>query len=167
MSVTRQYHRTVAAERALELAPCDLGELAREVVERYDAQAESAGVEIRLRAAKVMGCWDRMRIDQVITNLVGNALKYGEGKPVEVSVGERDGVALLTVEDRGVGIAPESQDRIFERFERAANTQPVSGLGLGLWIAKRMVDAHGGSITVASALGAGAKFAVTLPRAPP
>jgi PAS domain S-box-containing protein len=156
--------RITAGRLVLDLAACDLGEVAREVVDRFESQADTVGSELRLRAGNVVGCWDRMRIDQVITNLVSNALKYGAGKPVEVTVDEREGAAVLVVRDHGVGIAPESQDRIFDRFERAANTYPVSGLGLGLWIAKRMVEAHGGKITVESAPGAGATFTVTLPR---
>ena len=155
--------RITAGRLVLDLAACDVGELAREVVERFESQADTVD-ELRLRAGSVVGCWDRMRIDQVITNLVSNALKYGAGKPVEVTVDERDGAAVLVVSDQGVGIAPESQDRIFDRFERAANTYPVSGLGLGLWIAKRMVEAHAGKIIVESSPGAGATFTVTLPR---
>jgi signal transduction histidine kinase len=156
--------RITAGKLVLDLATCDLGDLAREVVERFESQADTVGSELRLHAGRLAGCWDRMRIDQVITNLVSNALKYGAGKPVEVTVDERDGAAVLVVRDQGVGIAPESQDRIFDRFERAANTYPVSGLGLGLWIAKRLVEAHGGKITVKSAPAAGATFTVTLPR---
>ena len=159
--------RITAGKLVLELTPCDLGELAREVVERFEAQAASAGSELRLRTREVVGRWDRARIDQVVTNLVSNAIKYGNGQPVEVAVGERDGVAVLVVSDHGVGIVPESHARIFERFERAANNSAASGLGLGLWIARRMVQAHGGDIAVESAPGAGATFTVTLPRSPP
>ena len=156
--------RITAGRLVLELAPCDLGELTREVAARFEAQAESTGTELRVRTHEVVGSWDRMRIDQVITNLVSNAIKYGNGEPVEVSLDERDGAVLLVVRDHGIGISPESHERIFERFERAANTRPIAGLGLGLWIAKQMVKAHHGDISVVSAPGAGSTFTVTLPR---
>ena len=115
----------------------------------------------------MVGSWDRTRIDQIVTNLLGNAIKYGGGKPVEVAVERRDGSAVLVVRDQGIGIAAESHARIFEWFERAANTKPASGLGLGLWIAQRMAEAHGGRIAVDSAPGAGSTFTVTLPVAAP
>jgi signal transduction histidine kinase len=148
----------------LDVAECDLADVTREVVDRFESQAESAGTELRVRAGSAVGRWDRLRMDQVITNLVGNALKYGNGQPVEVTIDERDGAAVLEVRDHGIGISPENQDRIFERFERARNTGLVSGLGLGLWIARSLVEAHGGRIAADSAPGAGATFTVTLPR---
>ena len=151
----------------LDVSEFDLAELVREGVERFEPQAQSVGTEIGVRTRAVIGCWDRMRLDQVVTNLVSNAIKYGDGRPVEVTLDERNGNALIVVRDHGIGISRESQDRIFERFERAANTSVVSGLGLGLWIAKRLVEAHGGQIAVESDLGAGATFTVTLPRVTP
>jgi PAS domain S-box-containing protein len=159
--------RITAGKLVLDLSRWDLAELTREVVERFESQAASTGSELTLHASKAEGCWDRTRIDQVVTNLIGNALKYGSGKPVHVTVDEHDRAAWLVVRDQGVGISPESQARIFERFERAANARPAAGLGLGLWIAKQMVDAHGGHITVVSAPGEGSTFTVTLPRTRP
>ena len=159
--------RVTAGRLVLELAEFDLAEVAREVAERFESQAESAGSELRLRTRQVLGRWDRTRIDQVLTNLVSNAIKYGNGQPVEVTLEEREATALLTVRDHGMGISPENQQIIFERFERGRDTSMVSGLGLGLWIAKRMVEAHGGAIAVESAAGAGATFTVALPKAPP
>jgi signal transduction histidine kinase len=105
-----------------------------------------------------------MRLDQVVTNLVANAVKYGNRRPVELEVGVRGEEAFLRVRDHGIGIAPESLRLIFERFERAPNAGAVQGLGLGLWIARKMVAAHGGTITVESTLGVGSTFTVTLPR---
>jgi signal transduction histidine kinase len=115
----------------------------------------------------VLGAWDRTRLDQVITNLVGNAIKYGNRRPVEVEVDDQDGAAVLIVRDRGIGIEPESVPRLFERFERGTNTAGFRGLGLGLWIAKKMVEAHRGQIVVESVSNAGSTFTVTLPRALP
>jgi len=151
---------------SLDLASVDLAEVAREVVERFRAEAEAAGTELHLRGRGVQGRWDRLRLDQVVTNLVGNAIKYGNRRPVEVEVEGRDGAAVLVVRDRGIGIPPEGQARIFERFERGANAGGIKGLGLGLWIARKLVEAHGGEITVQSALGAGSTFVVSLPGVP-
>jgi signal transduction histidine kinase len=110
------------------------------------------------------GHWDRLRLEQVISNLLSNAAKYGAGHPVEVAV-EADGErARLREKDGGIGIAPEDQARIFERFERASGVGHIHGLGLGLWITRQIVEAHGGSIRVESAVGQGSTFVVELPR---
>jgi signal transduction histidine kinase len=98
---------------------------------------------------------------------VSNAIKYGSRRPVEVEVEERDGAGVLVVRDLGIGIQAESLRRLFDRFERGPNAATFQGLGLGLWIAKKMVDAHGGEITVVSAPGAGSTFTVSIPRSPP
>ena len=157
----------------LTLERVDLVTLAREVTERFADQLARDNTPLTLEAeGSVVGTWDRSRLDQVLTNLLGNALKYGRGKPISVTVavaagksGGRDR-ALLTVRDGGIGIAPEDQARIFERYERAAPTHHFGGLGLGLWIARRMVEALGGELMVSSSVGAGATFTVTLPLEP-
>jgi CheY-like chemotaxis protein len=99
-----------------------------------------------------------------LTNLVANAVKYGEGKPIEIEVGERDGSALVAVSDHGCGIAAEDQARIFERFERLFSIRHYGGFGLGLWIARQIVDAHGGQIEVTSSPGEGSTFRLILPK---
>ena len=143
----------------------DLGELTHEVVARFADVAASAGCDLTVETrGALVGLWDRERLDQVLTNLIGNALKYGRGKPVVVSCAERDDDAQIVVRDQGIGIAPEDQARIFDRFERA-HAGEQSGLGLGLWIVREIVTAHGGMVKVKSALGAGTEIAVTLPRA--
>ena len=111
----------------------------------------------------VVGRWDRERIEQAIENLVANALKYGQGKPVEIYLRTEGGEVVLQVTDHGVGIDDEHQKRIFDRFERAVSTRDFGGLGLGLWIARRVVEASGGRIAVCSAPGEGAVFTVRLP----
>jgi signal transduction histidine kinase len=119
-------------------------------------------------ASGIFATCDRQRIEQVVSNLVTNAIRYGEGKPLDVAL-SCDGVrAKLEVRDRGIGIAPRDQQRIFQAFERAvtAATAP-SGLGLGLHIVSQIVLAHGGTVSVESAPGAGSTFAVVLPVAPP
>ncbi|MGZ3456174.1 MAG: MEDS domain-containing protein [Polyangiales bacterium] len=109
------------------------------------------------------GSFDRMRLEQVLTNLVSNAARYGRRQPIEIDL-SRDGEhAVIAIRDQGIGIAPCDQARIFERFERAVAVDRFGGLGLGLWISSKIVDAHGGSIGVASELGMGACFTVRLP----
>jgi signal transduction histidine kinase len=109
------------------------------------------------------GVWDRTRLEQVVTNLVTNAARYGHGKPIDITVAADARSVRLVVRDHGIGIAPEDQRRIFERFERAASRN-FGGLGLGLYIARQIVEAHGGSIHVSSELGVGSSFTVELPR---
>jgi signal transduction histidine kinase len=145
----------------------DLAEVALEVVDRHRPEARIAGATLILEdRARPVGCWDPGRLDQVLTNLVGNALKYGGGARIEVVVDRTDGEALLTVADDGPGIAPEDQARIFEPFERVKDSGRKQGLGLGLFIVRRIVEGHGGRIELQSAPGAGARFTVRLPVGP-
>jgi PAS domain S-box-containing protein len=150
----------------LEPSSVDLVALSAEVVDRFRAEAASAGVEVVLAApvGEVAGSWDTFRLDQVITNLVSNAIKYGAGHPIAVEVTATNGVARLKVQDRGIGIAPEHQERIFNRFERMTSAHSYGGLGLGLYIANQIVEAHGGTIRVDSTPGEGSTFTVVLPR---
>jgi PAS domain S-box-containing protein len=149
---------------SLEREAVDLSELAREVVMRNSEPAALAGSPLRLDAPRpVQGNWDPGRIEQIADALIANALKYGRGRPIEIRV-EADGiVARLVVRDQGIGIAKEDQARIFERFERAASARHYGGLGLGLWIVRQVVEAHGGRIGVASEPGQGSTFTVELP----
>jgi len=153
--------------RKLHMQPesFDLGDLVREVCDRYADEARQAGCKIAVSApAGIVGLWDRSRIDQVVTNLMSNAVKYGRGEPIDVGLTADDETATVTVTDRGIGIAASDQARIFEQFERAVPTQNYGGLGLGLFISRQIVEAHGGSIAVDSKAGEGAAFRVALPR---
>jgi signal transduction histidine kinase len=107
--------------------------------------------------------WDRLRIDQAITNLLTNALKYGDRQPVELRIESVGELVRVSVQDRGIGIAPEDLERIFGRFERAVSSRKISGLGLGLYITRQIVEAHGGQIRVESRLGEGSRFTLELP----
>lgn len=143
----------------------DLGEIAREVVERLQALAARGGSELALRCAgPVLGAWDRLAIERVLANLVTNAIKFGAARPVEVRIGSEGADAVMYVEDHGIGIAPRDIDRIFAQFERAVSSRHFAGLGLGLYVTRQLVQAHGGTITVASQPGSGATFTVRLPR---
>jgi PAS domain S-box-containing protein len=156
--------RISGAGLALERERVDLAALARDVVAEFEEPVARAGGTIAVRAdAPVVGVWDAARLEQIVTNLLTNALKYGLGRPVEIAV-ERDGAtARLTVTDHGIGIASEHQGRIFDRFERVVSSRNYGGFGLGLWIVRKILDAHGGSIRVESAPGLGATFVVELP----
>lgn len=150
----------------LDVTTLDLVETVREVAQRLAVQARASGVEPRLElpAEPVILFGDRLRLEQVVSNLLTNAFKYGNSRPVHVRVEEREDSVVLTVRDEGVGIAPGDQARIFNRFERAAGASEADGLGLGLYIVMEIVTAHGGSITVDSAPGQGSTFQVLLPR---
>jgi signal transduction histidine kinase len=142
----------------------DLGPLAREVAARFVELAERSSAELEVVAqAPAIAHLDRNRIDQVITNLISNAIKYGGATPIQVRVDAADGKVRLEVRDSGPGIASVDHRRIFERFERAATDVNQTGMGLGLWISEQIVAAHRGAISVDSALGAGARFVVELP----
>ncbi|MFT3916520.1 MAG: CHASE domain-containing protein [Anaeromyxobacteraceae bacterium] len=159
--------RIQAGRLDLEPELVDLGELAREVVVRHGEEAERAHVTLRLDAPEpVIGRWDRLRLEQVVTNLVTNALKYGRGHPVDVRARGAGDRAVLEVRDRGIGIALDDQPRIFERFERAVSDRHYGGFGLGLWIVREVVGAMGGQIRLQSAPGEGSTFTVELRRAP-
>jgi PAS domain S-box-containing protein len=144
----------------LEVQTVDLAELARDAASHFDVGEGPIEVDA---AAPVIGRWDRVRMEGVISNLLSNAAKYGPGKPIRVRVRAEGGKAILTVRDEGIGIAEVDQARIFERFERAVSTRNYGGLGLGLWIANEIVRAHNGEITVESSPGQGAAFTVLLP----
>jgi signal transduction histidine kinase len=147
-------------------APFDLAASAQIVVEAIQEQAKAAGVQVTLAAPPALPVdGDEFRIEQVITNLLTNALRYGGGKPVAVTVGERpdEREAFVSVRDQGMGIAPADQERIFEQFERTEGAAQVAGLGLGLYIARQIAQAHQGRLEVRSAPGEGAEFILSLP----
>jgi len=153
-----------AGRLRLRVDPVELVELVHEILARLEGQLAQAKCRVELRAEEdIVGHWDRSRLDQVIVNLLSNAMKYGAGKPIEIDLSGGASGARLCVRDHGIGIAPEDQSRIFERFERAVSARQYAGLGMGLWIVRKIVAAHGGSIRVDSRPGAGASFTVELP----
>ena len=155
--------RIGAGKLEMERDPVDLGVLVAGVIERLEEEIRRQGCAVTVEVGKVPGHWDAMRLEQVVSNLVGNAIKYGAGQPVEVSLTRQAGVARLSIRDHGIGIPPEAMSRLFGRFERAVSAREFGGLGLGLYIARQIVEAHGGTIVVNSALGKGATFTVELP----
>jgi signal transduction histidine kinase/CheY-like chemotaxis protein len=156
--------RIAAGRLEIRLEEVDVARVVRDVITRFGPQFSLAGSILTLKAdSPIIAKLDRLRIEQVITNLVSNTLKYGRGKPVEVLVEEFDHKCRIVVSDHGIGIAPEHKTRIFERFERAAASRNYGGLGLGLYIVKQIVDGLCGTVYVESNLGAGSTFTVELP----
>jgi len=148
----------------LSREPLDLAVVVAECVARLRDRIEARGVHVSVVAAPVTGEWDRHRLDSVVNNLLDNALKYGEGRPVEVRVEATGEAARLSVRDQGLGIAREHQQRIFDRFERVVGERAFEGLGVGLWLVRAVAEAHGGTIQVESRPGQGSTFVVVLPR---
>jgi PAS domain S-box-containing protein len=144
--------------------PVDLVGVVDDVLVRLAASIERAHCTVELDAnGPVVGHWDRSSLDHVVTNLLSNALKYGAGKPIDIRVEMRSSVARLVIRDRGIGIAEQDLDRIFERFERAASVRHYGGFGVGLYLVRRIVEAHGGTVSASSAPDQGATFVVELP----
>jgi len=141
-----------------------LTELVVNLGEGWPEQIAAAGSAVTLQAkTPVIGVWDEFRIEQVVANLLTNALRYGAHKPIELRVYSEAGEARVEVRDHGIGISAENQKRIFQQFERVAASHAVAGLGLGLFISDQIVAAHGGRISVESEEGAGSMFRVSLP----
>lgn len=152
----------------LHLLPqtADLAQLVSDVVARTRSETPEARSRISIETrGPIMGEWDPVRIDQIVTNLLSNAVKYGEGKPIAVVV-EADaerGLARIIVQDHGMGIPTQMREKIFDRFERACSGAQISGLGLGLYIVRQIVEAQVGSIRLESEVGKGSTFTVELP----
>jgi signal transduction histidine kinase len=160
--------RIETGQLPLDLGDVELGAIVRDVVERFEVDLSRAGCPVAIQGdGAISGRWDRSRIDQVVTNLLSNAVKFGAGKPIEILFGEQAGTAWLTVRDHGIGIEKAQQAPVFERFARAVSTENYGGLGLGLYISRRVVEAHGGRLRVDSQPGSGSSFTVELPRAEP
>jgi len=154
------------AAGTLRLTPeiFDLVDATREVMERLRDSATNAGCELSLESAvSVRGSWDRLRIEQVLTNLIANAIKYAAGKPIVVSVAREEDAAVLRVRDHGPGIPNQELSRIFERFARVSSMRDNAGMGLGLYVARQIVKAHDGAIEASNMPEGGACFTVRLP----
>ena len=156
--------RIRSGKLSVEREEFDLCELVNESIERLKSQFSGKEIPELSGETKVIGSWDKFRIEQVVTNLFTNAIRYGDGKPVKVEIKNLKDSIILTVTDQGIGIEKEAHTKIFDRFERAINANEVSGLGLGLFITKQIVVAHGGKIWVESEVGLGSTFFVELPK---
>jgi signal transduction histidine kinase len=152
----------------LALSRFDVNDLVRDSVERLASELESTGCRpVLTLGPPALGDWDRVRLEQVLVNLLSNAMKYAPGKPLAISASSDAETVWIRVKDQGPGVAPQDRESIFRRFERssASTTGYVQGLGLGLYVARQIIDTHGGGITVESEPGVGSTFIVRLPRA--
>jgi signal transduction histidine kinase len=149
----------------LELERVDLREVVNEVAAGFEREAATARSTLHVDAPEpVVGTWDRLRLSQIVANLTSNAIRYGAGKPIEIRLSADPERATLEVADHGIGIAPEDHERVFQRFERAAQRRRTGGFGIGLWIVRESCRAMGGSVELESAPNQGARFRVSLPR---
>jgi signal transduction histidine kinase len=149
----------------LQLEELELVEaIERVVAEVRQRSSEASAAVIQIEADEpIVGRWDRLRVEQVIDNLVSNAIKYGQGQPIHIRVERAGDDAVIEVQDGGIGVPPEDHDRVFGRFERAVSVRNYGGLGVGLFIARQFIERMGGSIALRSEPGQGATFTVALP----
>jgi signal transduction histidine kinase len=160
--------RIRGGQLSLARLPVDLAALTRGVLDDYGDLLAAAGCQLEARLSPVTGVWDGGRLEQVLTNLLGNVMKFGAGQPVRVTVeAEGTGAARWIVQDGGPGISEAALATLFQPFARGTASLSWGGLGLGLYISKAIVEAHGGSISVESTAGRGATFTVRLPLVPP
>lgn len=142
----------------------DLDAVVSDVLEEFSTRIQREGYELTYaKQESIVGQWDKIRIQQAVSNLISNAIKYGNRKPIEVSIKKDDKQALIVVTDHGIGIPKEQHEKIFGLFERAVSPTEYRGLGVGLYITKQIVKAHGGSISVSSKVGKGTTFTIKLP----
>lgn len=156
--------RITAGRFTLAPKPTDLRTVVQSSVEQLRDVVERSGSKLTVTDGHpVIGSVDAKALEAVVINLITNAVKYGKGKPIEIAVGCNAEHALVEIRDYGMGVAEHDQQRIFERFERAAPSQHYGGLGIGLWIARNVVEAHGGTIAVSSRPDQGSTFVIQLP----
>jgi two-component system, OmpR family, sensor kinase len=159
--------RITSGKLHLDLVPVNLSRVIDEVLDELSPTARLAGCKIATGvAADVIGLWDQLAIEEIVENLVSNAIKYGAGQPIDVTLARDEAAAWLVVRDRGIGISEEDQARLFGRFERAVAQRRQGGFGIGLWLVRQLVHAMGGEILIKSRSGEGSTFTVMLPLKP-
>jgi signal transduction histidine kinase len=156
--------RLEAGQLELRLEELDLNVVAREAVDRAQTQTERHLIHVSAADSPVMSAWDRTRLEEVLDNLLGNAIKYSpQGGVIVVRVAATDRESQLSVTDQGEGIPAETLPQLFERFQRGASSE-TAGIGLGLYIIRLLVEAHGGRVEAQSVPGEGSVFTIRLPR---
>jgi PAS domain S-box-containing protein len=142
----------------------NLYDIVQGILPRFQQELVESGSMVSLSGdSEVIGEWERLPVEQVIINLLKNAIKFGLGKEIKITIEKKGIMAVLTVSDHGIGISTEDQGRIFECFERGVSSKSFGGLGLGLYISRQFIEAHGGTIKVESELNHGSTFIVELP----
>jgi len=148
----------------LEYEEIDLDKLVKGVLTDFSARIEHENYTIVYNPTeKVIGSWDKIRVEQAVSNFVSNAIKYGNHKPIIIKIRKNRNFAEISIKDQGIGITKQKQKRIFELFQRAVSPEEYKGLGVGLYITQKIVTAHGGSVDVSSRPNAGAQFTMKLP----
>lgn len=156
--------RIASGKMELQLVRFDLYEAVGDVVDRLREAAVREGCTVTVSGAPgLVGRWDRLRIEQVITNLLSNAIRYAAGTPISISLAGDGEEAVVTIEDGGPGIAQEDRERVFERFERGFSMRNYGGMGVGLYVTRQIVERHGGTIEAENAPGGGARMTIHLP----
>ncbi|HET6803919.1 MAG TPA: HAMP domain-containing sensor histidine kinase [Frateuria sp.] len=164
-SVLLEVSRLNAGQVRLEPSTFDMAELVALTTRNYLVLADRAGSALQCHVEpSVVGTWDRLSSEQVLDNLLSNAIRYGAGKPIQVELSQVPDGIVLKVRDEGIGIPVAAQARIFDRFERAGRERTSGGFGVGLWLVRQLVEAQGGKIQVRSRPSEGATFIVRLPR---
>jgi PAS domain S-box-containing protein len=159
--------RIASGKLVLQPEEMDFREIVRQAMERFASERREYEAVVQVPAEPVTGRWDRVRTAQVVENLLSNAIKYGNGQPIAIALDAKDGSVVFSVTDQGDGIAREHQTRLFQKFERGGAAGRYDGFGLGLWIARQIVEAMHGRIAVESEPGDGSTFTVVLPLEPP
>jgi PAS domain S-box-containing protein len=148
----------------LKREPVDMENLIKATIDRFQDQIQASGCKVRLSTnGPVQGNWDALRLEQAFINLLTNALKYGKGKPILITITKQGGYGEVAVQDKGPGVAKKDQKNIFEPFKRATKNHNIQGLGVGLFIAKRIAQAHKGHLKVVSKPGKGSTFLLQVP----
>lgn len=156
--------RATTGTLSIRTGAVNLTQLVTRITSDFSQQAQVVGCCITLEIVPdVVGDWDEFRVEQILVNLITNALRYGGGKPVSIGFSLIDDHVAIHVQDQGTGIPESEQQRIFEKFERLGNNQVKEGLGMGLYIARQLAEAHGGNLSVNNTPGAGACFTLRLP----
>ena len=142
----------------------DLVDLVRKTVRHFSTQLDQSHCRLEIEAeAPVRGFWDSIGLEEVVVNLLSNAMKFGNGKPIRIRLWQSQDTAFFSIQDQGIGIPARGREKIFERFGRAVSLREYGGLGVGLYVAHQIVLAHGGRIHLMSEPGRGSTFTVEVP----
>jgi signal transduction histidine kinase len=153
----------------LDLAPVPMQvyRFCADIVDQWAEVAHTAGCALILECAeRLTSFWDAYRMEQVLAHLLANAIKYGAGKPITLSVSDNEDAIIIRVRDHGIGVAHQAAERIFDQYERAVSPREFGGLGLGLFICREIIEAHGGHIYMRNRDDGGAEFEIAMPKAP-